>query len=303
MSIQRHFSQSFVRTPNVHTARNSAKELEEATNKYSIDNLLREDLSYRSYQGTLEGRTITVSKVRGCPEPLEPSNRALEVAVSCQISHANVVKFIGCCLETRFPILVYEYFSDVDLFSSICKGSITWENRLTIAMDIAHAITYLHIGANLPIIHRSINSRNILLREGCNAKIIGFERSLKLPLGETQIETLVMGTVGYVDPVYVDSSQISEKSDVYSYGAVLFEIVAGKRPYMIGDPFPNKVEQFLQSTEEERMKFIESNVLKEAKKEQLVSFVQVIVKCLSASWEDRPDMKQVVQQLWRIKKR
>ncbi|KAK9266041.1 hypothetical protein L1049_017796 [Liquidambar formosana] len=113
------------------------------------------------------------------------------------------------------------------------KTSLSWKERLQIAGDVAQGLEYLHYGCKPPIIHRDVKSANILLNEDLQAKIADFGFSRDFPLeNESHLSTAVVGTLGYLDPEYYSSNRLTEKSNVYSFGIVLLELITG-RPAII----------------------------------------------------------------------
>eukprot|EP00268_Persea_americana_P022040 TRINITY_DN2192_c0_g1_i5.p1 TRINITY_DN2192_c0_g1~~TRINITY_DN2192_c0_g1_i5.p1 ORF type:complete len:351 (+),score=45.52 TRINITY_DN2192_c0_g1_i5:1067-2119(+) len=275
----------------------SAKEIEEAIGQpYQTQGF------YNDYEGTHEDRQIIIKVYR-----IEERELAFnEIATVTQIKHANVAKLLGCCFEMEQPILIYEYEPFIlrnRLHQANPSSSlISWEHRLRIAIEIAYAITYLHIGTSRPIVHRGITSRNILLDEHCKPKLCDFSFSITIPLGETHVETAVAGTIGYLDPDYAKTSFVSEKTDVYSYGVVLLELLSGRRPN-----YNDRLFEFIgkESTEkEERLELILHNGLSMDVRqvEQAMACMEVAVGCVSINPVERPEMKDVTKQLWQIER-
>ncbi|KAK4592985.1 hypothetical protein RGQ29_017213 [Quercus rubra] len=177
------------------------------------------------YKGMLiDGRIVTIKKCNIVDEGnLEQFIN--EIIILSQINHRNVVKLLGCGLETKVHLLVYEFISNGTLFQYLDEEIedfplLTWDMRLRIVAKIVGALSYLHSVASVPIYHRDIKSSNILLDEKYRAKIANFGTSKSVAIDQTHVTTLVYGTFG----------QFIEKCDVYSFGVVLIELLTGEKP-------------------------------------------------------------------------
>ncbi|KAK1578140.1 hypothetical protein Q3G72_027855 [Acer saccharum] len=123
-----------------------------------------------------------------------------QVSVLSKINHRNLVKFLGCCLETEVPLLVYEFVTNRTLFDHIHNKdkapTIPWETRLRIAAETTEVLSYLHSGAGTPVIHRDVKSSSILLDDNFTVKVSDFGSSNLVPMDVTQLSTMVQDTLG-----------------------------------------------------------------------------------------------------------
>ncbi|KAJ4977926.1 hypothetical protein NE237_008706 [Protea cynaroides] len=280
------------------------EELKKATNNYAESQILGRGGYGIVYKGILpDHRTIAIKKSLLLAES-QIEQFINEIVILSQINHRNVVKILGCCLESKVPLLVYEFITNNTLFHHIhdeaCKSYISWDNRLRIATETAEAIAYLHSAALPPIIHRDIKSTNILLDDNYTAKVSDFGASRLVPVDKTQLSTLVHGTMGYLDPEYVHSSQLTVKSDVYSFGVVLVELLTGKVAFSFIRPKKerNLAMHFLTSMKMNIVwEIVENRVLQEGSKEQIQEVMELAKKCLCLKGEKRPTMKDVATML------
>lgn len=151
-----------------------------------------------------------------------------EIKLLSSVSHPNLVRLLGCCIQEGEPILVYEFMPNGTLSQHLQRergSGLPWTIRLTIAAETARAIAYLHSVMNPPIYHRDIKSSNILLDFNFKSKVADFGLSRLGMTESSHISTAPQGTPGYLDPQYHQYFHLSDKSDVYSFGVVLLEII------------------------------------------------------------------------------
>ncbi|XP_026402224.1 wall-associated receptor kinase 2-like [Papaver somniferum] len=283
----------------------TAKELEIATNKYDESRILGRGGYGTVYKGILSDNRVVAIKKSQIIVQSQIEQFINEVVILTQVHHRNVVRLLGCCLETQVPLLVYEYVSNGTLFEHIHHkvaglSSISWEGRLRIAAETAGALAYLHSAASIPVIHRDIKSTNILLDENFTAKVSDFRASRLVPLDRTQITTVVQGTVGYLDPEYFHTSQLTEKSDVYSFGVVLIELLTGEKPLSLerSQEQRNLTSYFILSLKDGGLfDLLDARVTKEGKQEQVVIAAELAKRCLNLRGQERPRMKEVAAEL------
>ncbi|KAH1114975.1 hypothetical protein J1N35_008353 [Gossypium stocksii] len=280
------------------------EELKKATNNYHESRILGRGGQGTVYKGLLpDGRSVAIKRsLIGNQSQVQPFVN--EVIVLSQINHRNVVKLLGCCLETQVPLLVYEHVRNGTLFDYLHNAThtsiISWEARLKIAIEAAEALSYLHSAASPPIIHRDVKLTNILLDENYNAKVSDFGASRLVPSNKEQVTTLVQGTLGYLDPEYFHSSQLTEKSDVYSFGVVLIELLTGLKAISFERPEHerNLSLYFVSVMKKGRLlDIVDGRVLNDKNIEQLKEVATLAGRCVRLKGEERPTMKEVVSEL------
>ncbi|KAL8102549.1 hypothetical protein AgCh_027164 [Apium graveolens] len=279
--------------------------LEEKLFKRNGGLLLRQQVS--SSQGTVETIKLFTTK------ELEKATYHYNVdRIVGQGGQGTVYKGMltdGRIVATEVPLLVYEFIPNGTLMQYIHEENeyfpLTWDVRLRVATEVAGALYYLHSVVSIPIYHRDIKSTNILLDDKYRAKVADFGTSKSISIDQTHMTTRVQGTFGYLDPEYFQSSQFTDKSDVYSFGVVLVELLTGHKPILaarLDDEVRGLATLFLSAMEENRLlDIIDSRIINEGKKEEMIAFANIAYRCLNLNGRRRPTMKQVVVELESIR--
>ncbi|GAQ91140.1 Protein kinase superfamily protein [Klebsormidium nitens] len=230
----------------------SYNELKRATQYFSPKRLLGRGGSGYVYLGDLprSGGMVAVKKIVVGRTKAGSREFGNEVESMSRCRHKHLVQLLGVCVSDNHFVLVYEYMVNGSLEDHLYvpladaekvegRGNpvfLTWQMRLKIAVGTAKGLTYLHEDCSPKIIHRDVKPSNILLDKQFDAKVCDFGLAKFSDDGATHISTGIAGTWGYLAPEYVATSQLTEKSDVYSYGVVLLTLISGRRPTEAGLP-------------------------------------------------------------------
>lgn len=211
------------------------KELVAVTQNFREANLIGEGGFGSVYKGRLDsGMTVAVKQLN--LEGLQGNQEFIvEVLMLSLLHHPNLVNLIGYCTHGDQRLLVYEFMPkgslEIHLFDLEPEQTpLSWHTRLKIAVGAARGLEYLHCKANPPVIYRDLKSSNILLDNDFNVKLSDFGLAKLGPVGDkTHVSTRVMGTYGYCAPEYAMSGKLTLKSDIYSFGVVLLELITGRK--------------------------------------------------------------------------
>ncbi|XVE60237.1 hypothetical protein DITRI_Ditri05aG0112300 [Diplodiscus trichospermus] len=285
----------------------TSEELKKATNNYDESRIVGLGGYGTVYKGLLEGNKMVAIKKSKIVDQIQIEQFISEVVVLSQINHRNVVKLLGCCLEEEVPLLVYEFVTNGTLFDHIQdKGraaTIPWETRLRIAAETAGVLSYLHSAASIPVIHGDVKTTNILLDDNYTAKVSDFGASRLVPVDQTQLSTMVQGTLGYLDPEYLHTSQLPEKSDVYNFGVVLVVLLTGRKALAFDRPEEERslAKYFLSSLRSNHLVgILESHLMDGENKDQIIEVAKLAARCLEVKGEERPSMKEVAMELEKL---
>ncbi|KAF7813903.1 putative LRR receptor-like serine/threonine-protein kinase [Senna tora] len=256
------------------------------------------------YSGKIKDGSQVAVKMLSPSSSQGPKEFQTEAELLMTVHHRNLVSFIGYCDEDKKMALIYEYMANGNLkhYLSVDADknphSLSWERRLKIAIDAAQGLEYLHHGCKPPIIHRDVKTANILLSENLEAKIADFGLSRVSKNDNTRVESEIMGTTGYLDPQYYKSRKLNEKSDIYSFGIVILELITGQAAVIKGEELMHILEWVRHELErgdfsrivDPRMegKFVASSVEKA---------LEVAMACTASSSIHRPTMSFVVTEL------
>ncbi|KAL3331883.1 hypothetical protein AABB24_032484 [Solanum stoloniferum] len=256
-----------------------------------------------------DGQTVAIKRAKKEHFDALSNEFRSEVELLAKIEHRNLVRLLGFVDKGNERLIITEYVANGTLREHLDGGRgkiLDFNQRLEIAIDIAHGLTYLHLYAEKQIIHRDVKSSNILLTESMRAKVadFGFARLGGSEADKTHVSTQVKGTVGYLDPEYMKTYQLTPKSDVYSFGVLLLEVLTGRRPVELRRPPDERVTLrwvFRKYNEGSVLEMLDPQMKESVNAEILVKMFGLAIQCAAPTRKDRPDMKIVGEQLWAIR--
>ncbi|XP_062096107.1 probable leucine-rich repeat receptor-like serine/threonine-protein kinase At3g14840 isoform X2 [Humulus lupulus] len=275
-----------------------------ATNKFSITNKLGQGGFGPVYKGQLHGKEVAVKRLSSSSSQGYAEFRN-EIILISKLQHRNLVKLIGCCIENEEKLLIYEFMLnkslDTFIFDDRRREELDWAIRFNIIDGIARGLVYLHRDSSSRVIHRDLKASNILLDEKMTPKIsdFGLARIFESTLDLANTHRVV-GTIGYMSPEYAFRGIFSEKSDVFSYGVLLLEIISGKKntSFKDEDQYQGLIAYSWQLWSEGRGIELVDEVLGESYNEsEALKCIHIGLLCVQDFATDRPSMAQVASML------
>ncbi|KAL6289748.1 hypothetical protein ACE6H2_007258 [Prunus campanulata] len=294
------------------------QELRHATNDFSRLLKIGEGGFGNVYKGSIKpadakGDPIVVAIKKLNNDGLQGHKQwVAEVQFLSVVEHPNLVKLIGyCAVDGERGIqrlLVYEYMPNRSLEDHLFNKAypaIPWETRLQITLGAAEGLVYLHEGLEIQVIYRDLKCANVLLDENFKPKLSDFGLAREGPMvGHTHVSTAVVGTYGYAAPDYVETGHLTTKSDVWSFGVVLYEILTGRRSLERNRPrTEQRLLEWVKQFPHDGKKFgliMDSRLENKYSISAARKIARLADSCLSKSAKDRPTMSQVVDKLKQI---
>ncbi|GAB4825464.1 Serine/threonine-protein kinase-like protein acr4 [Ancistrocladus abbreviatus] len=285
------------------------EELERATGGFKEDSVVGKGSFSCVFKGVLQDGTVVAVKRAIMSSDLKKSSKEFhtELDLLSRLNHAHLLNLLGYCEEGGERLLVYEFMAHGSLHQHLhgknkaLKEQLDWVRRVTIAVQAARGIEYLHGYACPPVIHRDIKSSNILIDEEHNARVADFGLSLLGPADSgSPLAELPAGTLGYLDPEYYRLHYLTTKSDVYSFGVLLLEILSGRKAIDMQYEEGNIVEWAVPLIKSGDISAILDPVLNAPYDlEALRRIANVACKCVRMRGKDRPSMDKVTTALER----
>lgn len=281
------------------------RELEQSTHDFADENVIGEGGYGIVYKGVLEDNSkVAVKNLLNNRGQAEREFK-VEVEVIGRVRHKNLVRLLGYCAEGTHRMLVYEYVNNGNLEQWLhgdvgpCSP-LTWEIRMNIILGTAKGLTYLHECLEPKVVHRDIKSSNILLDRQWHAKVSDFGLAKLIGSEKSYITTRVMGTFGYVAPEYASTGMLNERSDVYSFGILIMEIITGRNPVDYSRP-PGEVNlvDWLKTMVSNRNSegVLDPKLPDKPSSRALKRTLLVALRCVDPNSQKRPKMGHVVHML------
>eukprot|EP00271_Cylindrocystis_brebissonii_P001278 TRINITY_DN1158_c0_g1_i1.p1 TRINITY_DN1158_c0_g1~~TRINITY_DN1158_c0_g1_i1.p1 ORF type:complete len:402 (-),score=75.37 TRINITY_DN1158_c0_g1_i1:568-1773(-) len=283
------------------------KEMEAATCRFRGSNVIGQGGFGKVYLGVLrrpEGQCKVAIKRLNTLGMDGYAEWLAEVILLGKLSHPNLVRLIGHCSAEREVMLVYEFAAQGSLDNVLFeRGVLPWEARVRIAQNIACGLAYLH---SRRIIHRDLKASNVLLREDLSAMVADVGLAKTGPQqDETHVSTQVKGSFGYLDPNYFSTGHLNFKSDVYSYGVLLLELVTGRPCVDLSKGGVSVVawaKRHLEQTPYNMDAIVDERLQRMFDPQEAEALLEMAEKCIHADGDERPTFELIVESLGGLNK-
>ncbi|KAK8629310.1 hypothetical protein V6N13_078154 [Hibiscus sabdariffa] len=280
-------------------------QMKAATNNFDPANKIGEGGFGSVYKGVLLDGTIIAIKQLSTISRQGDREFLNELGMISGLQHPNLVRLYGCCVEGTNLLLVYEYMENNSLARALSgpyesQLILDWPIRQKICLGIAKGLAFLHEDSSLKIVHRDIKATNVLLDKDLNAKISDFGLAKFVEEENTHMSTAAAGTIGYMAPEYALWGYLTYKADVYSFGIVTLEIVAGKNnsKHRSEEGYVCLQDLALVLQQSGRlMELVDSRLGTEFNEEEAIRMMKVALLCSNPSPAPRPIMSEVVNML------
>ncbi|KAF8037367.1 hypothetical protein BT93_B0317 [Corymbia citriodora subsp. variegata] len=283
-----------------------------ATSNFSDEKVIGKGGFGTVYRGVLpDGREVAVKKLQR--EGIEGEKEfQAEMEVLCGDSfdwpHPNLVPLYGWCLYRSEKILVYQYMEGGSLEDLIPdRVHMTWQRRMGAAVDVAHALVFLHHECYPPIVHRDVKASNVLLNKSGRAHVTDFGLARVVEVGDSHVSTMVAGTIGYVAPEYGQTWKATTKGDVYSFGVLIMELATGRRAVDGGEEcLVEWAKRVMGSGRRSGRSTIPVALMGSGLAEgaeEMCELLRIGTRCTEESPQARPNMKEVLGMLFRASSR
>lgn len=282
----------------------SSDQILTATDRFNPSFNLSHHRLFTWYKGVIEERPYAIKKFT---ESEFTEDRAREVyndiVLSTRVSNqSSFLKLLGCSLEFHLPVIVFEYPENGVLnergdFGCEDGPLLPWNVRLKIAKEVAIAVTYLHTAFSRIIIHRDIKPTNVFLDKNWTAKLTDFTFSVSLPEGKSWIEDDVMGTFGYMDPIYYTTGLVTEYTDVFSFGIFMLVLLLGRPAVFAVSSGVCNILDYVKNLQERGESVEFGDDLNDMRPGQMKMFLELALRCCEERNEDRPKMILVAKEI------
>ncbi|KAK1423471.1 hypothetical protein QVD17_18774 [Tagetes erecta] len=283
----------------------SLNDIKMGTKNFDYDNFIEDGIFWLLYEGEVTNTSVFVK--RWFTKSHQTHIQFLtELDILFRHKHDNIISLVGYCIENDEQIIVYEHASNGRLKKHLSDPRLTWKKRLKICINVAKGLEFLHeggVGKGDGILHRDIKSSSILLDHDWNAKISNLDFSCKETVYESpkHIDDKDCNSMGYIDPEYESGTFLTKKSDIYSLGVVLFEMLCGRPAWIKGcvdhsqSLGPLALSYYKENKNFDDMIFM--GIKEQIAPQSFSKFYKIAIRCIKPQGKFRPTTSKVVLEL------